>query len=159
MSYVKDNDGNIHRVVENTKVTREALVETFKKAEELLQRANQEIIEFDALNAPNETVDADPVPAAPEAPAPEVEVPAPVTETPAPTPEPVQEPTPAEQAAEIAEDAADLAADLKAEEVPAAPVAPTAEAPVAAPVSETPAPAVETPTESPVPQPQEIVVQ
>lgn len=151
--YVKDNEGNVHRVGENTKVTREQLVETFKKAEELLQRANQEIIEFDALVAE-------------------------------PTPDPDPE-TPAEQAEEIAEDAAELAKDLKEEESPKAPETPaptpateqpapekpvepvasvTPEAPVAPPVAETqatdaPAADQDGTSQSPVPQPQEIVVQ
>ena len=157
MHLVKDNSGNIFKVDDSLKVTREELLGTVEKANELLARSNVALAEFDNLThvisdeEAQATLDSVTPVVAPEVPAPapvEAPVAAPVEQiTQVETPQTVPEPTPAEQAQEIAEDAADLAADL------AAPVA----APVA-PVAETPAPE-QVATQPPVPQPAEIIVQ
>jgi hypothetical protein len=79
--YVKDTDGNIYRVSEDSKVTREQLVGNQARALELLKNANAELEAFDVLT----------VVQTPEAP---VETPAPVVEqpeAPAPTSEPVSD--------------------------------------------------------------------
>ena len=128
--YIKDSDGNVHRVGENTKVTRDALVDTFKKAEELLQKANQDIVEFDALNAVPETAEEEATPAE-------------------------QAQDIAEDAAELA---ADLAGEeASAPEAPVdTPVAPTAEPAPVAPVAPT-EPVAPAPTPEQVPE--QLVIQ
>ena len=121
--FIKDGDGTVHRTSQQTAVTRESLLETVNKAEQLLTRAKEDLAQFDALVTPVESPTkspADPAASIPPAPA--------VPETPAaPAPTPPQ-PQPAQTEVPV------LTSAPQQPPVPAAPAAPI-----------NPAPAVNTP--------------